>query len=446
MKNPSAKLKEKKGIALLAAYMVLTVLAILTSAFLGRTLSQNMAINTFKRQTRAFNLAEAGLNRALYWFRLQGAPPTGNYVNPWNGGGAASTLGTIGTYSVSIQDLGNPGAMPTVRRYKVTATGTSNNINKTLINYVQTDNFARYIWFTDRETFGGTDVWFWTQDNLNGPTHTNGHFNIYGNPVFGGEARSVDDYIEFYNNGRAIDLSATSNPPYDQPTFQSGMIFGAEQFNMPTQALNLRTAASATGGLWLVGDTTVVLNSNGTMSVTNSAKNWNNHNMALPTNGSLFVACSGSKCSSGASLTISGTLKGRLTAGSQRDMIIPNSVVYNTDPRTNPASTDTLGLISEGDIVISSSAPNNVEIDASIMALDTSFMVQNWDTISAKGTLTVYGGIIQVDRGPVGTFNGATGHKTSGYSKAYSYDTRLLDNPPPFFPTTGDYITLAWEE
>jgi hypothetical protein len=79
------------------------------------------------------------------------------------------------------------------------------------------------------------------------------------------------------------------------------------------------------------------------------------------------------------------------------------------------------------------------------MALDTSFMRDNWSQ-GLKGTLTVYGGIIQDERGPVGTFNGGTGQKISGYSKDYTYDTRLLNTPPPFFPTTGDYITLAWEE
>jgi len=80
------------------------------------------------------------------------------------------------------------------------------------------------------------------------------------------------------------------------------------------------------------------------------------------------------------------------------------------------------------------------------MALNTSFMVDNWSGVGPKGTLTVYGGIIQHNRGPVGTFNGSTGQKISGYSKDYSYDSRLLNAPPPFLPTTGDYVTLSWED
>lgn len=348
-----------------------------------------------------------------------------------------------GTYSVAIVDLGSPGGAPNIKRYRVASTGTVGTTTRVLTNYVQTDNYARYIWFTDRETYNGSNVWFWTQDILNGPTHTNGHFNIFGDPTFTGDVRSVADYIRFYNNGNNINLNQLTNPPYDNPDFQRGMTFGAEQFNMPSQALNLR-AASSDGGLRFTGDTTIILKSDGNMDVFNNGA-WQ-LNRPLPANGALFVACGGRRCRDGGSLTISGELNGRLTAGAERDIIIPDSVVYADDPRTNPNSTDTLGLIAERDVVVSRNAPNNVEIDASIMALDTSFMLDDWWVGPPKGTLTVYGGIIQEERGPVGTFNGATGQKISGYSKDYSYDSRLLNNPPPFYPTTGDYITLSWED
>ncbi len=160
--------------------------------------------------------------------------------------------------------------------------------------------------------------------------------------------------------------------------------------------------------------------------------------MTVPAGGALFV--------NNGTLTISGTLNGRLTVGSSKGVTIPSSIVYADDPRTNPNSDDVLGIISEKDIMISQNAPNNVEINACLMALDTSFMVQNWSSIAAKGTLTVYGGIIQDERGPVGTFSGQTGQKLSGYTKDYSHDPRLISSPPPYMPSTGDYVILSWEE
>lgn len=433
MANYFKKFTDKKGVALIATYMVLSVLLGFSGLLFNISNWQNKTTNTFKKQAQQKDIAEAGLDKALNWLRAQGTPP-GSSTNPWGG---VQNLGNplIGSYSVAITDI-TPAGLPGTKRYRIASTGTVAGIpSRTLTNYVQTDNYARYIWFTDTESFGGTNVWFWDQDHLNGPTHTNGHFNIKGNPLFEGEVRSVDDYIRYYNNGNNINSANLSNPPYDLPDFESTVTLGADATNMPTQALNLRTASTAAGGLRLTGNTTVVLNSNGTMNVTNSGKGWNNKNMALPANGALFV--------NNGTLTISGTLSGRLTAGASRDINIPNNIVYASDPRINPASTDTLGLISEEDVMISSSAPNNLEIDASIMALNTSFMLNNWWIGPAKGTLSIFGGIIQDQRGPVGTFRGTT--KVSGYSKNYNYDQRLLNSPPPFVPTTGDYITLSWE-
>ncbi|MDD4954468.1 MAG: DUF4900 domain-containing protein [Candidatus Omnitrophica bacterium] len=433
MYNTPIKLKNKKGSTLMLSLVVIVALLMYAAAFISIGINQSLLVDIFKRRTAAFNIAEAGLDHAIVWLRSQSSPPIGDRTNPW---GSVESLGG-GTYSVVIADLGMVGASTGIRRYKVTSTGIFGNARRILANYVQVDNYARYLWFTDREVFDGSNVWFNTNDTLNGPTHTNGHFNIAGDPVFQSEVRSVDDYLRYYNNGNNINSTQLTNAPYDEPTFEEGVGFGAETINMPSQALSLRSAA-ASGGIYLQGNSRVVLNSNGTMNVTNSKKKWNNKNMSIPANGALFV--------SGGNLTISGTLNGRLTVGASADVVIPNSIVYADNPRVNPASDDTMGIISESDIVVDDSAPSNMEIDACAMALNTSFMMENYWVGPAKGTLTVYGGIIQDERGPVGTFNGSTGQKVSGYSKNYSYDSRLLSSPPPFMPTTGDYITLSWEE
>jgi len=434
MGHPGKIIKNKKGAALITTYMVIAVLLAFGGFVIEVGNSQNNTANNFKRQAQAINIAEAGLDRALVWIRTQNSPPIGSIASisqnlPPNGT-------PLGSYTVAFTDLGSAGAAPSIRRYRIRSTGTIGTVSQTVTNYLQTDNYARYIWFTDSESYKGTNVWFWDQDHLNGPTHTNGHFNIKGDPVFEGEVRSVDDFIRYYNNGANINSSNLSNPPNDLPDFRDTVTLGSDSINMPTQALSLRSA-STNGGLRLTGNTTVVLNANGTMNVTNNNQNpkWNNKNMALPANGALFV--------NNGNLTISGTLNGRLTAGASRDVVVSNNIVYANDPRINPGSTDTLGLISERYVMISKNAPNNLEIDASIMALNTSFMLEEWWTNGARGTLSVFGGIIQKQRGPVGTFSGTT--KVSGYSKNYNYDARLLNSPPPFVPTTGDYITLSWE-
>ncbi|HNW38954.1 MAG TPA: DUF4900 domain-containing protein [Candidatus Omnitrophota bacterium] len=433
MDSFSKKILNKKGAALITVYMVVAVLLAFGGFVVDVSNSQNSAANTFKKQAQAIGIAEAGLDRALVWLRTQGTPPTGTIASISQNLPPTGT--PIGSYTVAFTDLGSPGGSASIRRYRIRSTGTIGSTSQTVTNYLQTDNYARYIWFTDSESYQGTNVWFWDEDHLNGPTHTNGHFNIKGNPLFEGEVRSVDNYIRYYNNGSNINSSSLSNAPYDVPDFRDTVTLGSDSINMPTQALNLR-AASTNGGLRLTGNSTVLLKADGTMNVTNAAKGWTNRNMALPANGALFV--------SRGNLNISGTLKGRLTVGSSADINVTGSILYADDPRvTGSTSTDTLGIISEGDVMISKTAGYDVEIDASIMALNTSFMLDEWWTNGAKGTLSVFGGIIQKQRGPVGTFSGAT--KISGYSKDYNYDVRLLSSPPPFVPTTDDYITLSWE-
>ncbi|MDD5078192.1 MAG: DUF4900 domain-containing protein [Candidatus Omnitrophica bacterium] len=434
MKKIGLVIRDKKGAALIVTYMVVAILLAFGGFVVEVSNTQNSAANNFKKQAQALNIAEAGTDRALIWLRSQSSPPIGSISSITQS--VPSTGTALGSYTVTLTDLGSPGSDNSVRRYRIESTGSVGTAAQKITNYVQTDNYARYIWFTNSESYGGTNVWFWDYDYLNGPTHTNGHFNIKGSPVFEGEVRSADDYIRYYNNGNNINSSELSNSPYDTPDFQDTVTLGAESVTMPSQALNLRTASTASGGLRLTGDTTIVLNSNGTMTVTNSAKGWRNYTTALPSNGALFV--------NKGILKISGTLSGRLTVGASKDIYITGNILYADNPRQEGStSTDILGIISEADVVIDDAAPYNLEIDASVMALNTSFLLENYWTGGAKGTLSVFGGIIQKQRGPVGTFSGTT--KVSGYSKNYDYDSRLLSSPPPFLPTTGDYVTLSWE-
>ncbi|MEN6521987.1 MAG: hypothetical protein ABFD46_12660 [Armatimonadota bacterium] len=124
----------------------------------------------------------------------------------------------------------------------------------------------------------------------------------------------------------------------------------------------------------------------------------------------------------------------------------PDKTLDNDDPVNLAAGT--LGLVAK-DIKILSKAPGNLEIDAVCLAggsntTSGSFYVENYDTKKTTGNLAVLGGIIQKSRGPVGTFDANTGKTMTGYSKNYTYDPRLASNPPPYYPTTGQYERLSW--
>jgi len=77
------------------------------------------------------------------------------------------------------------------------------------------------------------------------------------------------------------------------------------------------------------------------------------------------------------------------------------------------------------------STPRVNTIQAAVLGLRHSFVVQNWWMGSPLGTLNVYGVIAQKFRGPVGT--GTATAIVTGYVKNYVYDTRLKYTQPPYF-------------
>ncbi len=423
---------KRKGFILLFSYGIVAVLLILVAAFTARSISEWRTAERERNSVAALYAAEAGVDYGLDWLRAQNIPPGGTASFTLPAGPALSS----GAYTVWIDpDDNNPNAY--LKKYAILSNGRNGDCERNVSYLVQVDSFARYIWLTDMEVFRqqGNDipVYFSTGDTLSGPTHTNGNYNISGTPVFNDVVSSAEDFINYLHGG----------PPTDNPTFAEGIQLGAEEIPMPSKALDLRTAA-VQHGYHFEGPTTIVLNAVGTMTVTNDKLAPHTQTMALPANGAVFVT----GAQAGENLHVSGTLQGQLSIGTNRDLIIDGNITYATDPRINPDSTDVLGLIAEKDVVIAQGASpqgGDLTIQASMMAMDDSFYLDDWAN-ELKGTLNIYGGIIQDRRGPVGTFSSRTGQKVSGYSKNYVYDSRLRTLPPPFYPTTGDYVGLSWRE
>ncbi len=75
-------------------------------------------------------------------------------------------------------------------------------------------------------------------------------------------------------------------------------------------------------------------------------------------------------------------------------------------------------------------------VDATILALKQSFVVNNYSNSPGLGTLYAYGSIQQDARGPVGLVGG-----NNGYYKYYTWDPRLPLYGPPYYLTPG---TSSW--
>jgi len=161
---------------------------------------------------------------------------------------------------------------------------------------------------------------------------------------------------------------------------------------------------------------------------------------------------------------VQGTVTGPLTIGAQNNVIIDGNICYtstnNCASTPAPPATDVLGLIAYNYVEVNhpvsggnnvktcgtggASAPpacdlSNPQIDAAILALNHSFLVNQYGTGSPLGTLDITGTVDEDWRGPVGTSNGSS--IVTGYSKDYVYDPRFVYLSPPYYLNPG---TASW--
>jgi hypothetical protein len=103
------------------------------------------------------------------------------------------------------------------------------------------------------------------------------------------------------------------------------------------------------------------------------------------------------------------------------DIVVDNNLV---DQMKSSTRTDFLNIVADKYVWVKEKQ-RNLKITASIYAFDQSFQVENYDSGSSVGQLTIFGSLMQYYRGPVGTFSGDV--IRTGYYKNYIYDYRILE-------------------
>jgi len=135
----------------------------------------------------------------------------------------------------------------------------------------------------------------------------------------------------------------------------------------------------------------------------------------------------------------------------------PGDIVINGDLTCDSYDTQTnvLGIFSSGGAVrIGSSAPDNLCLDAFVMATGTTtgeFRVDNFNSGATRGSVNLRGGIVARFYGGFYTWD-TDGNPVTGYTRNFHYDRRGLI--PPFFPTTNGAFqadnpsarVIAWKE
>jgi len=455
----STILKQTRGTALFTVLIFIVIVSVLAmGASTLVPLESNHVIRRVQSEQALF-LAEGGLEYGKAY--LEGKFPNypGNYTE-------TKAVGA-GTFTVTLNPL--PVTMGWLREFEVISTGTVNRSSRTLRTVERIGAFSKYVYFTDEERPPGMNspIWFATRDTLTGPVHTNDQIHIMGDPSFLEEVASAwggpDDtnpshFPSFmYYNGSSpnhVETPAPNNAPYDNPTFYSGYNLGVGRVELPVSLVDLQVLGQD-AGLYTNRTTQIEFARDiggATMHGYVSYRTRQGHGWGSWTDVDISTMSAPVFYVDG-KVYISGTLDGQMTIATSDDMVVVNDIVYRdaTDGIPNVGCDDMLGLIAAGDVIIddNSANRNNVIIDASIMAIGGSFMVENYNRGSPRGTLRVSGGIIQRYRGAVGT--GSIGHDgrvyiRTGFRKDYIYDERFRDSAPPYFLSTGEYIRVSWSE
>jgi hypothetical protein len=337
-----------------------------------------------------------------------------------------------GSYTVAVSaGPGNGGNGD--KFWKVTSTGTFEGAARTVECWLHLESFARYAYFTDAEVSSGAEpIYFVSADRITGPTHTNGYYSFSGTPRFSSVVSSANSGDPLYNGGlyvqggrnysdRSLFYHYRSGYAQDRPSpLDDSPTFSFSGAQPPIPLPTTSASISALADLRVQGDATLTFSSAGTVLIHQNG----HHDTAWPTASTTIYVVG--------TATVQGTVAGRVTVGASNGIDVVDNLVYRDKTQ------DVLGLISDTQIRVATApySQKDIEIDAAIMALQGSFTVANYDSGVYRGTLHVFGGITQKYRGPVGTFSGS-GQVSTGYVKDYVYDDRLVNLPPPNFPTTG---------
>jgi len=428
--------REAGGALVVVLAIIAAVLLIGSALFILGTSEAGVVEYTVDSE-RALWLAEAGLERAQTWLGESfladsGFDPVGTEIldQPLR----------AGEYGFRVTGvLPNPTGMDA---FEVVSTGEKDGAVRQVRAVFEAESFSRYQWFI--ENAGGGYSWFHTGERFEGPVHVNGDIKIDGDPWFGGLVTA----------GGELTMKVGSNP-----TFVRGYRLHVESVDLPTISYvhsTLKAAALDVDGLYgpPLGNKTYYVVEFGDPSpgyLTYSGHEEDGTQIGLSTvvdisllNGAAWFE---------ETVKMSGTVDGQMTIGVNGNIEILDDIIYEGSTPgygPDPDCDDVLGLIAaghpQGDIIVKKTVENmdDVEIHAVMMALQKNIEAEDYQHGPPRGTITVYGSMLADYSIHLGQY--VDDVVVSGYYRDYHYDNRDFAMPPPFFPYTGSFVVLSWEE
>lgn len=465
----------QRGVELIMVMVFIGVFAAISAALVNLALTERTASQSTREREVAFRIAEAGIN--YYRWHLahnpedyqDGTGGPGPYIHEYR-----DTDGNvIGEFQLSITPPQLGSTIATITSTGISAADAKKR--RTIRAQVGVPAFSRYaVVANDNMRFGaGTETF--------GPIHANGGIRFDG--VAHGIVTSAKETYTDPDTGRTQDGVWTSQPNPDD-VFLGGTQFpvAAVDFDQITTEIATMNVAAQENGIHLPPSSGlgyhIVLKPDDTvdmyrvdtlarcrwrfffwwidvpdvLSVGNQSpftyQGGSSLNVPLPSNGLIFVQddvwVEGQI--DGAGVTIVAAEEPFATGTA--NIYLQNDLVY-----TNTDGSDTIGLLAQNDISVVFYSEDNLQIDSALIAQKgrvgrVYYIVPgfthdppNCNAYESRDTITLNGSIATNQRYGFAYTDG-TGYTT----RNINYDPNLNFGPPPWFPTTGEYSVLSWEE
>lgn len=403
----------------------------------------------------ALQIAEAGLNFARW--RLAHSPSDYSAVQKDL---VDQLQGTLGTYSLTFTPPPSGSTMVTITSVGHTANSPTREV--TLKATYGIPSLAKYVFITNEDA--------WYNEVIHGMVHSNGGIRMDGTSDSSMTSAKETYVCKSFHGCNNITKPGVWGAGSDSALWQ----FPVPAIDYSGLTLNLldMKAAATTAGTYLGPSGALgyhlVFNSNNTYSVyrvtakteaihsyaADTGWEWVSHDIAteelvssasVPDNGIIYAEDT---------LWVNGDIRTHITVaagrfpdtpGTNADIILNGNISYGGVYD----GTRIFGVVAQKNVLIPySAAPDNLTLDGAYLAQHGRFgrRYYNIGTYQLRQSITLHG-MIASNWTPVTTWVNGSGIVIGGYQTGTStYDANLLYGPPPYFPTSGEYQFLSWEE
>ncbi|MBI2429366.1 MAG: hypothetical protein HYV29_11345 [Ignavibacteriales bacterium] len=367
---------------------------------------------TYYENTQRYNIAVAGANLACNQIFMDNTWREGFSDMDFNGG----------VVNVTCYDSASGKVL-------ITSTGTYQSTTSEVKVLLSPSSFSKFAMYCGNVSAAAK---LRDGDTINGPIHFNNKLVTSGSPVFYGKATMGS-------------LQTTSGTPKFLGGYESGVNIPFPDYS--SNATSIKDAATSAGYYQSGGQLWVEFRSDGYVRYKTTTAGSYSAYMPLST-----FASNGKICVNDGELHVLGTLSGTVTLASTvtpsttpsatvGSTFIEDELRYATDPLTNPASTDMLGIVSAGDLTIQKMP---MRIDGNLFTDQNATLNSAYRNNTPMKQIKVVGTFMSRNMNST-DFGTGTNKGANFYMK---YDTRVESNPPSDFPypTTNSFEILSWYE